>query len=148
FLVNVFTHVSVWAAVGIAVGNTLGSLAGAYLLRRVARFTVSLERVREVIAFLGLGVLVAPAISATVGVTMLWFDGGPSLQQGGGREFALLWSYWWLGDAMGTLLVAPLLLVWGASSRWRPLQWVELAVLAGSLLLVNELTFGRRDGAG
>jgi PAS domain S-box-containing protein len=150
FLVNLFTHVSVLAAVGIAAGNTLGGLAGAYLLRRVARFSLSLDRVREVIAFLGLGVLVGPVISATVGLTALWLDGGPALQQRGGREFALLWSYWWLGDAMGTLLVTPLLLVWWSQPRpaWRRLQLAELATLVLTLLLVNEVTFDRRGDSG
>jgi PAS domain S-box-containing protein len=150
FLVNVFTHVSIWAAIGIAAGNTLGGVIGAYLLRRGARFGVSLDRVREVVAFLGFGVLVGPAVSATIGVSALWVDGGPALQQGGAREFALLWSYWWLGDAMGTLLVTPLLLVWWSQPRpaWRRLQWVEAAALVVALILVSELTFGRRGDSG
>lgn len=149
FLVNAFTQVSVPAALGIAAGNTLASLAAAYLLRKVARFTDSLERVRDVVAFLGLAVLVGPTISASSGVLCLWLQSGAAVPSAGGPAWSVLWSHWWLGDAMGTLLVTPLLLVWGAqpAPRWRPRQWAELAALAGSLLLVNEFTFGRRGGA-
>ena len=44
-----------YAVLGITVGNTLEALAGAYLLREVADFRPSLERVRDVLALAVLG---------------------------------------------------------------------------------------------
>ena len=38
FLANSWTGVPVYAVLGITIGNTLEALAGAYLLRRLARF--------------------------------------------------------------------------------------------------------------
>src|SRR5215216_254693 len=50
FLANAWTGVPLYGVVGIAVGNTGEALAGAFLLRRVADFRPSLERVRDVVA--------------------------------------------------------------------------------------------------
>src|SRR5437899_2146987 len=48
FLANASSHVSVPTAMGIATGNTLEALVGAYLLARVAGFRSSLGRVQDV----------------------------------------------------------------------------------------------------
>ena len=53
FLVNVTTQVPLAAALGIACGNTLEAVAGAWLLRRVG-FDRSLHRVQDVFALVGL----------------------------------------------------------------------------------------------
>src|SRR5688572_23562011 len=55
-------------ALGIAIGNTLEALAGAYFLRRMAGFRPTMERVRDVIALIVLAALVSTVISATIGV--------------------------------------------------------------------------------
>src|SRR5438046_5145761 len=49
-LANGWTGVPLYAVAGITVGNTLEALAGAYLLRELADFRASLERVRDVLA--------------------------------------------------------------------------------------------------
>src|SRR5205807_8192603 len=36
------------------------------------------------------------------------------------------WTTWWLGDAMGALLVAPVLLTWAS---WRGVRWRKSRVL-------------------
>jgi hypothetical protein len=48
FLVNFFTPIPHVAALGIAVGNTVGPLAGIWLLHRIPRFHPSLTRLRDV----------------------------------------------------------------------------------------------------
>src|SRR5438128_12397499 len=53
FLVN-FYKLHLWAALGLAGGNTVAALAGAYLLRRIPGFQPSLTRLRDM---LGLVVL-------------------------------------------------------------------------------------------
>jgi integral membrane sensor domain MASE1 len=49
-LANSWTGIPLVATIGITCGNTLEALAGAYLLRRVASFSATLERVRDVLA--------------------------------------------------------------------------------------------------
>ena len=69
--------------------------------------------------------MASTTISATIGV-LLALRGG--LQRWG--NFGMLWRTWWLGDAMGDILLAPLLLTlpfW--SSRQRDSSWFELLSL-------------------
>jgi len=124
-------------AAGIAVGNTAEALLAGYLLRR-AGFRPSLARVRDVVALVALGALVAPAISATNGVTVLLAAG--DLQAG---SFGSEWLLWWFGDAMGAVLVAPVLLVWGDLVRTtkRLDHRVEAVIVAAALIAVSAWVF-------
>lgn len=105
FLANALTEVGTATAAGIAVGNTLEALLGVFLLRRFAGFRNSFDRPEDVLAFIGLAALVAPAVGATLGVGSLSLE-DPSLWP----AYGALWGSWWLGDAMGALVVTPLLL--------------------------------------
>ncbi len=60
---------------------------------------------RDVLALLTLGVVVAPLISAVIGVAAL----NLAWQVPSARVLQSALS-WWLGDAMGVLLVTPVLL--------------------------------------
>jgi signal transduction histidine kinase len=129
FVSNATSGVSVAVAAAIAVGNTLEALGGWYLLRR-AGFRPTLERARDVVALALLAAFVSTAIAATNGVTALAIAGSPTA-----TPYGSAWSLWWLGDAMGDILVAPLLLVWIAVP-WRlpsRAQAVEAAAV-GTLL--------------
>jgi PAS domain S-box-containing protein len=118
-------------ALGIAVGNTLEALAGAWLLRRFVRpFGLGLGRLRGVVALVCLAAGLAPTIAATIGVTTLCLGGVQPWAQ-----FSSLWPVWWLGDATGILVVTPLLLVWVAGrGAWTVRHAAELAVLIGGLV--------------
>src|SRR5262245_54222500 len=66
-LANTFTgDVPAWSVVGITAGNTLEALVGGYLLRDVADFRPSLERVRDVLALVLLAGLLSTMVSATI----------------------------------------------------------------------------------
>jgi PAS domain S-box-containing protein len=106
FIANLTAHEPVGTALGIATGNTLEAVVGAWLLAS-ARVRPALARLRDA---LGLVVLVAAAsttLSATIGVVALC-AGGVQPWDVAGR----LWWTWWVGDALGALVVAPMLLVW------------------------------------
>lgn len=132
FLANLGTGVPLYAVLGITLGNTLEALLGAYLLRRVARFRPSLERVRDVIALVLLAAVLSTTVSAGVGVTSLLVAGEIAA-----ADFGSVWRTWWLGDMGGDLLMAPVVMI--AFTHWpfkrapgRPLEGVALAaVLAG-----------------
>jgi PAS domain S-box-containing protein len=109
---NATSGVSIGVATAISAGNTLEALAGWYLLSRV-NFRPALDRARDVLALAILAGFVATAVAATNGVTTLRIAGSAAA-----TPYGSAWALWWLGDAMGILLLAPLLLVW-ATRPWR-----------------------------
>ena len=64
FLVNAWTGAPLLAAAAMSVGNTLEAVVGARLVCRVGERAWSLERVRNVLAFVVLGALLASASRA------------------------------------------------------------------------------------
>jgi PAS domain S-box-containing protein len=132
-------HSPLPAAVLIYVGNALAAAAGAWLVNWTCRRPVRLETLRDVLAFVVLGAGVAPVISATVGsATLAWFE----IQS---QSFAAAWPLWWIGDATGILIVAPLALVvlqdWGSQGQLSAARWMEACVLGLILLGVTALSF-------
>ncbi|MGH3082078.1 MAG: MASE1 domain-containing protein [Gaiellaceae bacterium] len=125
FVANATSDASVGVSAAIAVGNTLEAVVGSELLRR-AGVRPALDRVRDVLALIVLAAMVAPVIAATNGVTVLALT---DTVESYGSE----WLLWWVGDAMGALIVAPLILVWSTNAL-RSLDRRRL--LEGALLLV------------
>jgi signal transduction histidine kinase len=130
FAANVTTPgVGVGVAAAIAVGNTLEAFVGAALVRH-APFRVELDRARDVVRFTVLGAVLAPVASATIGTLALHVAGllprGALVHAG---------SVWWVGDAMGALLVAPALMTWRAHGEDEPRRSaLETLALAATLL--------------
>ncbi len=125
FVANVTSDSSAGVAAGIAVGNTLEALVGAALLRRFG-FRPELDRVRSVIALTVWGALLSTAIAATNGVTIL------TLADQRQDPYGTAWVLWWFGDAVGDLMVAPLLLVLFA---WRRARLTTAQLIEGAALL-------------
>lgn len=139
-LANAWTGVPFASVLGIAAGNTLEAVVGAYLLMRFAGFRPSLERVRDVGALVVLAAVVSTAVSATIGVTSLL--AGNEIDAG---DYGSVWRTWWLGDMGGDLLVAPAILV--AATHWPfrrlPGRALEAAGLAVVVAGVAVLAFTR-----
>ncbi|AMV24268.1 putative diguanylate cyclase YegE [Gemmata sp. SH-PL17] len=132
------------AAIAIASGSTLQALAGAQLVRRAAGAVPPLDRARHVFRFVAL-VPGACLIAATIGVTALCTSG---LAPWG--AFGTLWWTWWLGDAVGVLVVAPVLLTWGrprAPGANRPGAGEAVGMFA-LLLGASVLAFGGWEHTG
>ncbi len=105
FLANVTTAEPALTALGISLGNTMEAVVGTYFLRTVLRFDESFGRIKDVLKFIFAGVFLAPAISASIGVITLTLSGLARSQ-----EFASVWVLWFVGDAMGALVIVPLVL--------------------------------------
>jgi integral membrane sensor domain MASE1 len=136
FLANVTTDVPVYTAAGIAVGNTLEAVVGAWLLDRFG-FRPSLQRLRDIFALVLLAAVASTAVSATIGVASL--SVGDSLS-----ESALsTWRVWWLGDMGGDLLVASLIFVLVTHWPYRDLPGsaVEAVILLLALVGVGLVVF-------
>jgi integral membrane sensor domain MASE1 len=132
-------------AVGIATGSTLMALAGSTLVNLVRGFGEDLGRPRDAFAYLILAGLVATSLSATVGTTVLLLGGLLPLTRVG-----IVWVTWWLGDATGVILVAPLVVLVGRLGLPRfpgPRLWT---LVGGAFLLTALLyvAFGRHGPQG
>lgn len=124
FLANVLTPVPLGVVMAIAVGNTAEAIAGAWVARQSAIFLrrLELETLADAAAIVVASV-VAPLVSATCGVLAL-----RASDPNAAATAATLWRTWWVGDAVGALLIAPLLIaIAEASPRWR--GWTFAAVL-------------------
>ena len=138
FLVNVVTAGSSATSLGIATGNTLEGVLGVWLVRRWAGGPAVFARAQTVFAFAGLACVVAPAVSASVGVASLVLGG--QAQSGLGE----IWLTWWLGDMAGALVVAPVIYLWAAEPRARPArrELLELVLVLAAALVVGLVVFG------
>src|SRR5262249_28358800 len=117
FLVNITTSGSPGVSAGIALGNTLEAVLGAWLVNRYAGGRRAFERSRDVFRMAALAGIGSTAVSATIGVSSLRL-GGP----GTPRAFGTIWLTWWLGDAVGAIVFTPLVILWCTDPRWKPPQ--------------------------
>src|SRR5438477_4127481 len=138
FLVNVTTAGSVATSLAIASSNTLEAVCGAWLVNRLAGGITVFDRPQGVFKF-GLAAVVSTIIGPAFGVTSLalcgfadWANYGP------------IWLTWWLGDATGDLLIAPLAILWSATSKrhWNRREAVEVGILMLMFFILSEVVFG------
>lgn len=136
---NAATQGAVGTSLGIAVGNTLEAFFGATLIRRYAGGADALDSPRNVFRWTVLGAMLAPAVSATIGVRCL-IAGGYAAPP----AFGYTWVTWWLGDAGGALILAPFLIAWARPSSfpWTLRRAGEAVLVAVALLLLSGLVFG------
>lgn len=139
FLVNIATAGSTATSLGIAAGNTLEGLMGAYLVNRFAHGCQAFDRSTDVFTFAALAGLGSTMVSATIGVTSLAWGGYADW-----ANYGSIWRTWWLGDMAGALIVAPVLILWSTSLRvhWRWEQAMEAAFVGLLIVLVGYSVFG------
>jgi len=139
FVANSLTGASVAVATGIAIGNSLEAVVGTYALRRIPGFRNSLDRLQDTLGVIVLAAGIATLVSATIGVSSLYLGGivAPS-------GFGVTWRAWWVGDAIGALLVAPVILVWATrpQGELRQKTTLEAAAIGAAVLLSGVLIFG------
>jgi len=140
FLANLTTSGALLPSLGIAIGNTLEGLLAAYLVNRFARGGRVFDRVRDIFRFVLLAALVSTMVSATIGVL--------SLIGAGMRPFVeapRLWLTWWLGDAVGAIVYAPVLIIWigvKPAPKFSGTQLLEAITAACATALVTFAIFG------
>ncbi len=139
FIVNLGTAGNVATAATIAVGNTLEGLTAAYLVKRYAYGTESFDDAFNIFKFMVLAALASPMIAATIGALTLSFGGLAEW-----KDFGAIWTTWWLGDAGGTIVIAPLLILWNRPSRfrWDSKKVLEAAVTLSALMFLAWIVFG------
>jgi signal transduction histidine kinase len=139
FLVNITTTGSVATCLGIASGNTLEAIAGMWLINRFANGRHAFQTPQDTFKFAALAAGPSTMIAATFGATSLIVTGYASQ-----ADVGPIWVTWWLGDAIGDLLITPLLLVWTGDWKlsWRPQKAAEAGLLFVVLITGGLLVFG------
>jgi diguanylate cyclase (GGDEF)-like protein len=113
FLVNATTAGTVVSSLCIAGGNTLEALIGGYCVNRWAGGRAAFHEGWTILNFLLLAAVLSTLVSATVGTATLLAGGAHWADAGS------IWTTWWLGDAVGDIAVAPVLILW--SEPWHAL---------------------------
>jgi len=140
FLANVTTTGGALPSIGIAIGNTAEGLLGSYLVNRFARGGRVFDRVGDILRFTALAAIVSTTVSASIGVSSLALGGLMSW-----ADAPRVWLTWWLGDAVGDIVIAPALILWigvKPAPRWNRAQFLEALALAAVTALVTFAMFG------
>jgi len=141
YLLNASNGIPTLGALAIAGGDTLEAVLGAYLVRRAWATTSGPNRLRDVLALALLAGLLSTAVAATIGVTTLVLSEATTL-----ATAPALWLVRWTGDAVGILVVAPMLFAWSnpealaPPGRWR---WIEIILAFVALVVGTDLIFAR-----
>jgi len=138
FLVNVTTAGNVGTSLAIATGNTLEALAGAWLVNRFAGGKNVFDRPQGVFKF-AVVAAISTIISPVFGVTSLALAGFADW-----TNYGAIWLTWWLGDATGDLVFAPLVILWSVASKrsWNKKETAEVGVLLLLLVVLSLVVFG------
>gem|GEM_PF-598457 len=93
------------AAAAIACGVTLSALFSFWLLAYITRYKSLLGRI-YIPTWIMAASLLAPIVSATVGIFALYLleTTAPN------AHFMIVWFTWWMGDAIGAVIIAPVIM--------------------------------------
>ncbi|MEO6036542.1 MAG: MASE1 domain-containing protein, partial [Verrucomicrobiota bacterium] len=117
---------------GTAIGNTVGAIVCTYLLECVTKFDKSLERTRDVVAYIAFACFLGTTVNAAF--TML----------GLAYAHAISWDnllpavlQWWVPNALAGLVVAPCIITWvlPSSVRWSRKLILEAAICGAGLII-------------
>ena len=122
-------------SIAIAAGNTLEAFMAFWLVVRFAHGVHAFNGARSLGVFVLAAGLAAPLVSATVGTTSLAADG---LVQW--SLYGVVWTTWWLGDASGALIVAPLIISFVLRPKQVPVGGLRELVLLILVVLIAGAT--------
>ena len=136
FAANVTNVGSIYAATGIALGNTLEALVAAWLINVWCDGRETFATTTGVAKF-ALVCVSSTILSATVGIASLIFSGDAP------TAFAMTWMTWWLGDLAGALVIAPFVILWAAGDlhSFERTQWGEVGTIVAATIAVGIIAF-------
>jgi PAS domain S-box-containing protein len=120
---------------GTAIGNTMGAIVCAYLLKKIINFDNAMERIRDVTGYIGLACFLGTTVNALFNVVSLAYSG------------AVAWDnlfsttlVWWVPNALAGLVVAPFIITWASPSaiRWNA-KLIAEAIICGAGLVGGTL---------
>lgn len=138
FAVNATTAGSIASSLGIATGNTLEGLVGAFLVNHFANGRRFFGQQGDTLKFVLLAALLSTTVSATSGVTSLSLGGYADWE-----KYSAIWMTWWLGDAVGALIVTPAIILWASEPalNWGRSRLLEIGLSITLLCFVTWIVF-------
>jgi PAS domain S-box-containing protein len=120
---------------GTAVGNTMGAVVCAYLLKKFISFDNAMERTRDVTGYIGLACFLGTTVNAAFNVVSLAYSGAVKWDD----LFSTI-LVWWVPNALAGLVVAPFIITWATPSatRWNGRLIFE-AIICGAGLVGGTL---------
>ena len=145
FAVNAVQMAQLPFAALVALGNALPALAATTLLRARIEKRVRIDEepgeLWRVLLFILIAALGSTTLSATIGTLAV------SAAAPGSAPASSAWLVWWMGDAMGVLIVAPPILLWDRYLKQQPrlrdladagaFGMAGIGIIAGLLLIEN-----------
>lgn len=131
-------------ALGMSLGNTLEALVAVYCLKRIIHLHNELDRIQDVVGLIIVS-FVCTTIGASIGSMTLMI-----LRYSEWQYFWPIWSTWWIGDLLGALVLAPLLLTWIShpSIRANRRSYIEGGILLVLLALITWFVFSSLPPSG
>jgi len=131
---------SIAVSLGFCAANSAEACVGAWLLNRFGSTPFTLTGMRDVLRLALASVFLSTALGATMGAAIVtWGLDAPS--------YWIAWRTWWMADALGILIVAPVIFTWTAQSTAmfnanHPWRIAESAALFLGLFVVAEGVYG------
>lgn len=107
FFINITTTGDIITSILIAIGNTSEGLLGAWLVNKYSEGLNTFASSSNILKFVFLAGILSTLVSATIGVTSLALWDFVKWD-----NYASVWLTWWIGDAVGAFLIAPLIVLW------------------------------------
>ena len=124
--------VPLWFLFVTFANDSLKELLAAYLLRRTLGFPIRLTTLRAFSIFIAAAVIAAPLASSLAGAAS---------RHALGYGFWISWYQWFLGNALASLVITPMLLFWLVVRHSAKRRLGELALLMLGLALVSYYAF-------
>ena len=140
FMVDVTHDQTVLMALGFALANTAEPLVGAIGVRLHNERTRPRTIRARMVGFLVAGAVIGPLVGAFIGATVAY------LADGTHSWISIAW-HWWLGDALGVLVVGTAILSWSRTSPYdkRPsiVKVAAFTIVAMAVTLVPALAWDK-----
>ncbi len=140
------SHDSLWVELLGTLAVLLGASLTVFLIRRLIGPKHPFEEVRRVVIFALCCFLSGTIFQSLVGVSLVVIKKGLPID-----IYPEFMGNWWIGDSIGTLVVAPVWFTWFARRKQgfsvfdyapRPQRLRELGIILASLLIVSGVAFG------
>lgn len=134
FFANYQDNFHIWTSILIATGNTFGPFVSIFVLRKL-NFDPEFGKKKDLFIFLLAVVFIGMVITSLSGITSLYLTG--FLDQ---ENLIHSWFVWWVGDAIGTLVVGIPFLTFSIQSMRRIFYGrvaAENALLIGILVILG-----------
>jgi PAS domain S-box-containing protein len=122
----------------ITIGTLLAALAGAWLINRWSNGRKTFAAPLDVVKFALISFVPTALLSSTIAAAGLFLASGFLANVVTPGEPVATWTTWWLADAAGTSILAPVVVLWAMMplrpfSKWGVLEATAIFVLTGAI---------------